>query len=101
MVTREQIDRFVKHLEDARLVGLCVSGTDCESNRENCKVTYTIGNKYIHVIVGHSSQFMIVRETGIIHPTKAWMQIHKGYSYGSLDTIKQFDWSGYTPIQRK
>ena len=94
MVTQEQIDKFVKHLEDAKLVGLCINNVDCDANRELCKVNYTIGSKYIHIIVGHSSQFMIVKATGIIHPTKAWLQIHKGYLYGTIDTFDKYEWSG-------
>lgn len=59
-----------------------------------CKVK--MGRKYANVDVGQSGKYMVVLQTGEIFGIKAYGVIHRGHFYGTLDTINDYDWSGYT-----
>ena len=60
------------------------------------KVKVTPGNKYTKVDVGSSGKYMVDNATGAIFGIKAYGCIHKGHSYGTLQTTHEWDWSGYT-----
>lgn len=59
------------------------------------------GAKYTRVDVGTSGKYMVVNDTGEIFGIKAYGVIHRGHQYGTLDTISDWDWSGYTAIKRQ
>lgn len=59
----------------------------------NTKVT--VGPKYAKIDVGISGRYMVEMSTGNIYGIKAYGVIHRGHQYGNLDTINQWDWSGY------
>ena len=62
------------------------------------------GPKYTKVDVGTgphlSGKYMVVNATGEIYGIKAYGVIHRGHAYGTLDTIDQWDWSGYVAVRR-
>lgn len=58
------------------------------------------GPKYARVDVGNSGKYMVVNATGEIFGIKAYGVIHRGHQYGTLDTIWDWDWSGYTAVKR-
>jgi hypothetical protein len=62
-------------------------------------VQVTVGPKYTRLDVGQSGKYMVVNETGVIHGIKAYGVIHKGHKYGTLDTIEDFYWGGYRPVE--
>lgn len=57
------------------------------------------GKVYTKVDVGPthnmSGKYMIENATGTIFGIKAYGKVHKGHRYGTLDTIHEWDWSGY------
>lgn len=55
----------------------------------------TLGKKYARVDVGGSGKYMVDMETGQIYGIKAYGVIHRGHSYGTLDTINSWFWGGY------
>lgn len=57
------------------------------------------GKKYTKIDVGHSGKYM-VDEEGRIFGIKAYGVIHRGHQYGTLDTINDFYWGGYTATRR-
>ncbi len=57
------------------------------------------GKKYTKIDVGHSRKYMIDNE-GNIFGIKAYGVIHRGHCYGTLDTINDFYWGGYTATRR-
>lgn len=57
--------------------------------------------KYTRVDVGDSGKYMVVNETGEIFGIKGYGVIHRGHQYGTLDTIQDWDWSGYTAVRRQ
>ena len=63
-------------------------------------VTVKPGRKYTKIDVGYSGKYMVVNETGEIYGIKAYGVIHKGHYYGTLDTINEWNWGGYTAYKK-
>ena len=66
-----------------------------------CNVTIKSGKKFTRVDVGSSGKYMVDLETGEIYGIKAYGVVHRGHRYGTLDTIQEWDWSGYYATARK
>jgi hypothetical protein len=64
----------------------------------NHKVSIKPGKRYIKVDVGSSGKYMVDAE-GNIFGIKAYGVIHLGHQYGTLDTIKEWNWGGYTAFK--
>lgn len=66
---------------------------------EGERVSVKPGKKYTKVDVGPehnmSGKYMIDHATGVIYGIKAYGVVHKGHVYGTLDTVAEWDWSGY------
>ena len=75
---------------------------DYPSMPENCidKVSIKPGKKYVKVDVGSSGKYMVDLSDGVIYGIKAYGVIHRGHIYGTLDTIDQWDWSGYEAVKK-
>lgn len=58
------------------------------------------GKKYAKVDVGTSGKYMVDMATGIIYGIKGYGQVHKGHRYGTLDTISEYYWGGYTATRK-
>ena len=58
------------------------------------------GRKYVNIDVGSSGKYMVELATGNIYGIKAYGVIHRGHQYGNLDTINDWDWSGYTAFRK-
>lgn len=58
------------------------------------------GRKYWNVNVGDSGKYMVDKETGTIYGIKAYGVPHKGHVYGTLATVAEWNWSGYTAQQK-
>lgn len=65
-----------------------------------CTVSVHFGPKYIRVDVGTSGKYMVDRLTEEIFGIKAYGVIHRGHRYGTLDTVSEWNWSGYSAIKR-
>jgi hypothetical protein len=95
MTFAEKLEAFRATLEAAQLEGLARSGSDCEANRKDCVAKIKLGKKYANVDVGSSGKYMVVLDTGEIYGIKGYGVIHRGHYFGTLDTIHEWDWSGY------
>lgn len=89
----DKIKQFAKLLEEQQIQDLIRKGYD--PALYNVKVTIKPGRKYTKVDVGTSGKYMVENSTSIIYGIKAYGVIHRGHWYGTLDTTKQYDWSGY------
>lgn len=58
------------------------------------------GKKYTKVDIGGSGKYMVDLSDGAIYGIKAYGVIHKGHQYGTLDTIDQWFWGGYTAVKK-
>lgn len=54
-----------------------------------------LGKKYTKIDVGTSGKYMVDQD-GNIFGIKAYGVIHFGHQYGTLDTINEWNWGGYT-----
>ena len=63
------------------------------------KTRVVTGNKYTKIDVGPygqwSGRYMVDNTTGEIYGIKAYGVIHRGHSYGTLDTINNWFWGDY------
>jgi len=58
-------------------------------------VKIKMGRKYTNVDVGSSGKYMVELATGAIYGIKAYGVIHRGHSYGTLDTVADWNWGDY------
>ena len=97
---KDKLEAFRAKLEADQLAGLIRSHVDYEGNRANAKCTVKLGGKYARVDIGNSGKYMVVLATGEIFGIKAYGVIHRGHFFGTLDTINDYDWSGYRAHKR-
>jgi len=75
---------------------------------QTCEVTVKYGSKYACVDIGakgmRSGKYMVVLpgwpDAGTIYGIKAYGVIHRGHQYGTLDTVDDWYWGGYTARKR-
>ena len=72
-----------------------------ERRNQPCTVSVKMGSKFARVDVGSSGKYMVDLETGDLYGIKAYGVVHRGHRYGTLDTIQEWDWSGYCATARK
>lgn len=73
---------------------------DCTANMLNAITEIKLGKKYDKIDIGNSGSLMIERSTGEVFGIKGYGKIHKGHAYGTLDTIDQWSWGHYYPVQK-
>ena len=67
---------------------------------DGIKVKVKAGRRWIKVDVDTSGKYMVDRD-GTIYGIKAYGVPHFGYRFGNLDTIQDWDWSGYRAIWKQ
>lgn len=94
-MTIEEFAAIVLEQRQERLRRDYPSSPQWEWERVNVKV----GPKYTKVDVGPehnmSGKYMIDNASGVIYGIKAYGVVHRGHVYGTLDTVDEWDWSGY------
>ena len=100
-----QIENFDAKLEQLRVTieqqqraGLEAQGYDPANHRHDCRIKF--GRKYVNIDVGDSGKYMVDIATGEIFGIKAYGVIHRGHRFGTLDTISEFNWSGYRAARK-
>ena len=75
---------------------------DEDPARLGCAWVATVkpGPKYTKIDVGTSGKYMVVNDTGEIFGIKGYGVIHRGHQYGTLDTIQDWYWGGYTAFRK-
>ena len=97
----DKLEQFRAHLESEQLRGLIAQNYDPKLH--GYAVQVKIGRKYANVDTGGpswSGRYMVELSTGAIYGIKAYGVIHRGHYYGTLDTIADYDWSGYKAFKR-
>ena len=89
-----KLEAFRAHLQAETVRGYIEQGYDPANHPHDC--TFKVGRKYANVDRGRSGVYMVELATGEIFGIKGYGVIHKGHRYGTLDTINEWDWSGYT-----
>jgi len=96
-----RIEVLCKMIEEQQRARMRAQGLErcLEGSHYTGKVKY--GRKYANVDFGGSGRYMVVLETGEIFGVKAYGVIHRGHSYGTLDTITDYDWSDYRAVRKQ
>lgn len=70
---------------------------DLDPGRPGCAWVATVkpGRKFTKIDVGTSGKYMVDNATGEIFGIRAYGVVHRGHRFGTLDTIQDWDWSGY------
>ena len=99
----EKLESFRAHLEAERLRGLIAQGYTPEHHPHACRVK--MGHKYANVDtdgpITWSGRYMVDLATNEIFGIKGYGVIHRGHRFGTLDTINEWDWSGYRAVRRQ
>ncbi len=48
-----------------------------------------------------SGKYMVENVTGIIFGIKGYGKVHRGHCYGTLDTVHDYIWGGYTARKKE
>jgi hypothetical protein len=51
---------------------------------------------YVQTNVQKIGRYMIDRNSWVVYGIKSWAQINPRRTFGTLDTVSQYDWSGHT-----
>ena len=97
MTRDEKIQEFATLLETEQNAQMDKQGY---THHRTCPGIYKArvrpGKKYTKVDFGGSGKYMI--EDEMIFGIKAYGVIHRGHCYGTLDTIHDWYWGGYTAV---
>jgi hypothetical protein len=56
------------------------------------------GRKFDRILIDEGVEFFVDKQTSIIYGAKSPLQYNPRRSYGTLDTVMQFDWTTNTPL---
>lgn len=74
------------------------------STKHGEKVQIETGRKfdkvYVQTNVQKLGRYMIDRNSWVIYGIKSWAQINPRRTFGTLDTVDQYDWSGYNGVPK-
>lgn len=98
----EKLERLCKLIETETKEHMLKRGfTFVNQTGVTCEVH--VAKKYTRVDVGSpqmSGKYMVENETGIVYGIKGYGVIHRGHSYGTLDTVDQYFWGGYIATKK-
>ena len=95
MKTLQDLEAFASLLGHEQKTAIIQQGMTWEVHKNNYTVTVKMGTKFTKVDIGTSGRYMVDLETGEIFGVKAYGVVHKGHRFGTLDTIHEWDWTGY------
>lgn len=94
----EQLRCFCGMLQEAQTEGLRREGLDPSAHDHH--ITLRIGQLYARVDVGSSDRYMVELSTGEIFGIRSDCAPNRRRTYGTLDTLHEWDWSGYRAVRR-
>ena len=99
MGTAVGLDRAVEYVEKLEKFRQAFQSADkgCQDFGETVEIE--TGRKFDKVYVKTSVQklgrYMVDRNSWVIYGIKSWDQINERRTYGTLDTVDQYDWSSF------
>lgn len=94
-VLLKKLDEFAEVLERDQCAHLAKVSLDCAANLKAAKTTVSLGRKYAKVDIGADGRYMVDLVTERIFGTKCYGVPHMGRSFGTLDTVHNYNWGGY------
>lgn len=89
------IQEFADLLESEQRAVIAARYPGIVQDTDYYRAKVTPGRVYTKVDFGGSGKYMVENSTGIIFGIKGYGKVHKGYRYGTLDTIHQWHWGEY------
>jgi hypothetical protein len=99
MGTAVGLDRAVEYVQKLEKFRQAFQSADkgCQDFGETVEID--TGRKFDKVYVKTSVQklgrYMVDRNSWVIYGIKSWAQINERRTYGTLDTVDQYDWSSF------
>jgi hypothetical protein len=57
------------------------------------------GRKFDRILIDEGVEYFVDKQTSIIYGAKSALQYNPRRSYGTLDTVEQFDWTTNLPLE--
>jgi len=98
------LDRAVEYVEKLEKFRAAFQAADrgCRDFGETVQVE--TGRKfdkvYVQTKVQKLGRYMVDRNSWVIYGIKSWAQINERRTYGTLDTVDQYDWSAHYGIPK-
>lgn len=87
---QNKMDEFVKALNEYKNPGCTF---EVEKGRKFDKVFERTPNQKL-------GRYMVDRHSWTIYAIKSWNQYNPRRSFGTIDTVNQYDWSGYHGVPK-
>jgi hypothetical protein len=102
MSTLVGLDRAVEYITKLETFRAKLESQDAGCINHGDIVKIERGRKFdkvfIHTNVQNLGRYMVDRNSWVIYGIKSWAQINERRTYGTLDTIDQYDWSPYYAV---
>ena len=104
MGTAVGLDRAVEYVEKLEKFRQAFQSADkgCQDFGETVEIE--TGRKFDKVYVKTNVQklgrYMVDRNSWVIYGIKSWAQINERRTYGTLDTVDQYDWSSFYGVPK-
>jgi hypothetical protein len=96
-----KVQKFLDKITAETIARLHEQDLDCWANIVQAKATVNRdGRKYIAIAVGTGMRYFVEKSTGIIYPSASWKTPNLKRSFGTLDTIEDFNWGGYEAVAK-
>jgi len=104
MSTAVGLDRAVEYVEKLEKFRQAFQSADrgCVDHGETVQIE--TGRKfdkvYVQTKVQKLGRYMVDRNSWVIYGIKSWAQINERRTYGTLDTVDQYDWSHFYGVPK-
>ena len=104
MSTAVGLDRAVEYVEKLEKFRQAFQAADrgCQDFGETAEIES--GRKfdkvYIKTSVQNIGRYMVDRNSWVIYGIKSWAQINERRTFGTLDTVDQYDWSSFQGVPK-
>ena len=89
----QKLEKFVNALNTTNSSATHGDKWETETGRKFDKV-------YVKTSVQKLGRYMVDRNSWVIYGIKSWAQINPRRTFGTLDTIDQYDWSAYNGVPK-
>lgn len=89
----QKLEKFVNALNDQNVSATRGDKWQIETGRKFDKV-------YVQTNVQKLGRYMVDRNSWVIYGIKSWAQINPRRTFGTLDTVDQYDWSPYNGVPK-
>ena len=89
----QKMEKFVNALNTTNSSATHGDKWEIETGRKFDKV-------YVRTSVQKLGRYMVDRNSWVIYGIKSWAQINPRRTFGTLDTIDQYDWSPYNGVPK-